>query len=85
MVITIFILYIGYLIFFSIKKKQFEKNKFIQLCPKCGSSNKQMSGLWTAPYVPAKYKCPDCRYEGIFVEVDEDKISEFKSKFRKEK
>ena len=65
------------------KKKEFEKSKSISLCPNCGSSNQQMSGLSTPPYGPAKYRCPDCGYEGTFVEVDKSEVSKFISNLRK--
>lgn len=84
-ILVIALLYVGYRIFFSIKKRQFEQQRTIALCPKCGSLNQKMRDFWIAPFGPARFGCEDCNYQGVFVEVDKEKIQEFRNKIKKKR
>ncbi|KYK24788.1 hypothetical protein AYK26_02825 [Euryarchaeota archaeon SM23-78] len=82
-ILIIIIYYLGYLLALRIKKKEHEQKKRVQVCPRCGSTKWQMSGLWTAPFGPPHHMCSECGYQGIFAEVDKEKKEDFKKKVRK--
>ena len=84
-VFVLVMMYIGYRIFFSIRKKQFEQQPIMALCPKCGSFNQQMRDIFLSPFGPTKYGCADCNYQGAFVEVEKEKIKDFISRLKKPK
>jgi len=84
MVLVLFFFYVGYLIFFRIKKKQVENQvASIELCPKCGSWKRNTVNEWTVGFLPEKYVCQDCGHQGNFVLVDHDKAKAFRNKLKK--
>ena len=85
-ILVFFFFYVGYLIFFRIKKKQVEKKvASIELCPKCRSWNRNTVNPWTIGFLPEKYACQDCDYQGNFVLVDHDRVRDFRNKLKKRK
>ena len=64
-------------------KEKFRRMNAIPLCPRCGSSNMQMAGLFLGPFGPAKHRCAECNYEGILIEVEKDKVADFRKKLKK--
>ena len=46
----------------------------VSKCPKCGSENSSIPMMFRN--VTNKKKCNDCGYEGIFVEVEKQELSE---------
>jgi len=72
------LLYIGYIIFFNIKKRNWSKQT-IPLCPKCGSPRHTMGSSWLASFFP-KYQCTDCGFEGAFPEITTEQFVAFMKK-----
>ena len=87
------VLYISYLIIKRWAIKDAEKSKETPICPKCGSLSMSqapspgMPGgslpVFGAPSRPAKYRCNDCSYEGIFPIISKDMISEYRKQLKK--
>ncbi|MBI2652675.1 hypothetical protein HYX00_04380 [Candidatus Woesearchaeota archaeon] len=70
-----------------LKFKKSEKEKYVKICPRCGSIN--IGTDFSNPVVWAygaspKYKCMKCGYMGaLFPEVPESKIKYYKSRIEK--
>jgi hypothetical protein len=56
--------------------------KYLTICPKCGSTNITIppGGLDFKMSFP--HYCKDCNNQGIFPEVEIDKVKEFKKKLK---
>ena len=84
--IVIVLIYVSYIIFFNIKKKQFDELAYIALCPNCGSLDAQDVGMWAGgvafPFGPSTYKCMQCGYQGGYVQVEKDKVKDFRKKIK---
>jgi hypothetical protein len=81
--LVIILFYIVHKLTLKYSKEKFKKLKTIPLCPRCGSNNMQMADLFLGPFGPAKHRCADCGYEGQFMEVDKNKVSEFRKTLKK--
>lgn len=64
-------------------KKRIENAKFVPLCPRCGAGRTVPAGLWTGWFGPAKHRCAECGYEGVLIEVDKNKIEDFRKDLKK--
>ena len=72
-----------------------EKEKFIKVCPNCGSTNVGLPNLKSFIYRMGSIfqpvvssglsRCNGCNYHGIFVEVEKGKIGEFRKRLKKPK
>ena len=73
------ILWINYL---NSKGYSSKMDKYIKICPKCGSTNVTIpsAGLDIALTVPDY--CRDCGFRGRFPEVEESKTEEFRKKIK---
>ena len=93
LLVIFIVFYISYFIIKKIAIKDVEKAKETLICPQCGSLNMYqapspgMPGgtlpIFGAPTKPAKYKCNDCGYEGIFPIIDRNKIDQFRRELRR--
>jgi len=87
-VLVFFFFYVGYLIFFRIKRKQVHQEAAVttvELCPKCGSWKRDITNPWTLGFLPPEYVCQECGFKGNFVLVEHDKIRDFRNKLKPKK
>lgn len=69
------------------------KENYIKICPKCGSTNWKMpnpthatvGSLTRVQMVNNVHLCQDCDYQGIFPEVEESKVEEFRKQLKERK
>jgi len=61
-----------------------EKKEFIRVCPKCGSNNTTAGSLLIQSSSCFSY-CKSCGYEGIFPEVEKNKVEKFKKMLRRKR
>ena len=56
--------------------------RYIKICPKCGSTNTKMPPAGMDIKLTKPDYCKDCGNIGIFPEVEEDKVKEFRKKIK---
>ena len=59
------------------------KNKFIKICPKCGSIDMPVKTNFTEMLMPTPEKCSKCSYAGLFPEIDINEIESFRKELKK--
>jgi len=68
--------------------------KFVKICPKCGSTNWKMAGIKDfegsfafagQASMHAEMKCLDCGYVGNFLEADENELKEIQKEIKNSK
>ena len=83
-VISIVIFWLFFSLFFKPKKT---KAEWVLMCPKCGSidvKNLFLTGSvlsWNF-YLPQKYHCNKCKYEGIMPEVDVTELEDIRKEIK---
>ena len=68
-------------IFFSPESK--DKKKYVKICSNCGSINTKIPPAGMDLKMTLKDYCTDCKNRGMFQEVEESKIEEFRKKLKK--
>ncbi|MBR9691529.1 hypothetical protein GOV06_01980 [Candidatus Woesearchaeota archaeon] len=60
-----------------------EKEKYVKICPQCGSTNIKIPPAGMDIKMTQQDYCTDCGFWGMFPEVKESKIKEFKKQIKK--
>lgn len=60
------------------------KEKYVKVCPKCGSTNvSSFSGKYfSSKEFYLRCECKDCGYEGVIPEVEQSKLKKFKDRIK---
>ncbi len=85
--ITIIAIYFLYYIFKNSSIKAAEKSGDITICPKCGGLDRSPSttSIFIGYSPVIKYKCNNCKYEGIFPLVNKNEIESFRKDLKRSK
>ncbi|MBS3113663.1 hypothetical protein J4448_01050 [Candidatus Woesearchaeota archaeon] len=59
------------------------KQKFIKICPKCGSIDLPIRTSLVEMLMPTPEKCRKCNYTGLFPEIEINEIGEFRKEIKK--
>ena len=59
-----------------------KKNKFIKICPKCGSIEMPVMEGFAQMLAPTPQMCSKCGYTGLFPEIDINEIEKFQNKLK---
>jgi hypothetical protein len=64
------------------------KDKYVKVCPRCGSSNfknllENAGYLFGGRGMDYQYVCLDCNNTGIFVDIDKDQLENFREELKK--
>jgi len=60
-----------------------KKEKYVKICPWCGSTNIKIPPAGMDIRMTLKDYCADCKTWGNFLEIKESKIEEFRQKIKK--
>jgi hypothetical protein len=61
-----------------------KEEKYFKICPHCGSLNVKIPPAGFDIKMTVRDYCEDCGNKGIFPEIEESKIEEFRKKLKKE-
>ena len=60
------------------------KKRYVKICPHCGSTRIKIPPAGLDVKMTIKDYCQDCRKFGIFPEVEDQKVEEFRKRLKKD-
>jgi len=72
------VVFMIYRFVFSAKKQELKTTQTVPVCPRCGTIAEKGSENFAEVFDPSRHRCPNCSYEGVFLDIIPDNLAKFR-------